>query len=263
MTQETPLFAALLKYWRGRRGWSQLDLSLAAEISTRHVSFLENGRSRPSEAMVCTLGAALDVPLRDQNEMLRAAGFLDIFAEPELDGLEDPGIARAIERMMLQHEPYPMVLMTAAYDILRVNQGAQRLFSLAMPGSPVGHNAIELMFAQARPMISNWDATAREMTARLHRECLHRPEDGRLGEVLEGILEDPDVPKTWRQPDFSKRASATFRIGFEFGDARLSFLTTITTFSAPQNVTLDELIIESYFPLDDATEAMCAALVET
>ncbi len=97
MTQETPLFAALLKYWRGRRGWSQLDLSLAAEISTRHVSFLENGRSRPSEAMVCTLGAALDVPLRDQNEMLRAAGFLDIFAEPELDGLEDPGIARAIE----------------------------------------------------------------------------------------------------------------------------------------------------------------------
>ena len=260
--QDSMLFAALLKYWRGRRGWSQLDLSVAADTSTRHVSYMENGRSHPSEEMVCRLGAALDVPLRAQNDMLRAAGHQEIFEEPELDGLNDPGVTRAIERMMLQHEPYPMVLMTPAFDILRLNEGARRLLTIALPAGPSPTNAVDLMFGPLRHAITSWETTAQALLSRLNRERLHRPHDERLAQVLDRTFALPHVPASWRQPDFSTPATPTFQMGFALGTLHVSFLTTLTIFSAPQNVTLDELIIESYFPLDEETERVCEALAE-
>src|SRR5215831_6015621 len=101
---EARLFPALLRHWRTRRGLSQLDLALAADVSPRHVSFLETGRAQPSREMVLRLGAALGVRLRDQNDMLRAAGFPDQFSEPRLEDGLPPGVAQAIERMLAQHE---------------------------------------------------------------------------------------------------------------------------------------------------------------
>src|SRR5579859_3587977 len=120
------LFPALLKHWRNRRGLSQLDLALAADVSPRHVSFLETGRAQPSREMVLRLGATLNVPLREQNGMLRAAGFGEEFPEPDLAVLP-PGVALAIERMMQTHEPYPMTVLDRRYQLLRANQGATRL----------------------------------------------------------------------------------------------------------------------------------------
>src|SRR5499427_6067429 len=108
---EPRLFPALLRDWRTRRGLSQLDLALAADVSARHVSFLETGRAQPSREMVLRLGATLNVPLRDQNDMLRAAGFAEEFAEPSLDGGLPEGVGRAIDRMLAQHEPYPMTVL--------------------------------------------------------------------------------------------------------------------------------------------------------
>src|SRR5262245_34249177 len=99
------LFPALLRHWRNRRGMSQLDLALAADVSPRHVSFLETGRAQPSREMVLRLAATLHVPLRDQNAMLRAGGFADEFAEPGL--AQSAGVTQAIDRMLRQHEPYP------------------------------------------------------------------------------------------------------------------------------------------------------------
>src|SRR5438132_13360540 len=101
---ETRLFPALLRHWRARRGMSQLDLALAADVSARHVSFLETGRAQPSRDMALRLGATLGVPLRDQNELLRAAGFAAEFAEPNVDAELPSGVARAIERMLAQPE---------------------------------------------------------------------------------------------------------------------------------------------------------------
>src|SRR5882724_11430215 len=97
------LFPALLRHWRSRRGLSQLDLAVAADVSSRHVSFLETARAKPSREMVLRLGATMDVPLRDQNEMLRAAGFEGEFAEPSVEGELPPSIADALERMLSQH----------------------------------------------------------------------------------------------------------------------------------------------------------------
>src|SRR5262249_22432530 len=115
---EARLFPALLRHWRTRHGLSQLDLALAADVSPRHVSFLETGRAQPSREMFLRLGATLGVPLRDQNAMLRAAGFPDEFPEPGLgDGLP-AGITQAIERMLRQHEPFPMTVLDRHYNLL-------------------------------------------------------------------------------------------------------------------------------------------------
>src|SRR5437870_2513052 len=123
------LFPALLRHWRTRRGLSQLDLALAADVSPRHVSFLETGRAQPSREMALRLGATLNVPLRDQNAMLRAAGFADEFPEPDFAEGLPAGVAQAIDRMLAVHEPYPMTILDRRYQLLRANEGALRVFT--------------------------------------------------------------------------------------------------------------------------------------
>jgi transcriptional regulator with XRE-family HTH domain len=256
------MFPALLKHWRNRRGLSQLDLALAADVSPRHVSFLETGRAQPSRDMVLRLGGTLSVPLRDQNAMLRAAGFADEFPEPDVAALT-PGVAQAIDRMMETHEPYPMTVLDRRYQLLRANQGAMRIFSrlLAHPAAlPEKPNVFHLLFDPrlVRPFVIDWEATARGLVSRLHREALIDDEGGELGALLRSLFEYPGVPESWRQPDFSLPSEPTLTLRLKREQLELAFLTTLTVFNAPQNVTLDELRIESYFPLDDATARACA-----
>jgi transcriptional regulator with XRE-family HTH domain len=258
------LFSALLKYWRGQRGMSQLDLALAADVSARHVSFLESGRANPSQDMVLRLMSALQVPLRDQNDALRAADFPARFLEPALNAI-DPAIDDAITRMMRQQEPYPLTVLSPSYDILRSNQAAQNIFSqfvqdpscLQMP-----LNLYALVFDPqlARPFIQNWAQIGRSMLARLHREALSRSNDARLWALLEQVLTYPDVPQAWRQPDFSDALEPTLSLVLARGPLTLRFFTVLTTIAAPQQITLDELRIESYFPLDEPTRQACAKL---
>jgi transcriptional regulator with XRE-family HTH domain len=259
------LFPALLRHWRTRRGLSQLDLALAADVSPRHVSFLETGRAQPSRDMVLRLGATLAVPLRDQNALLRAAGIADAFPEPRLeDGLPD-GVGQAIERMLKQHEPFPMTVLDRHYRVLRTNEGATRVLArfVADPSAmPAPLNVFALLFDPrlARPFIVDWEHVARAMTARLHREVLMRSGDADLAALLRSLFEYPNVPETWRQPDFSVPSDATLTLRLKRGDLALAFLTTLTVFNAPQNVTLEELCLESYFPLDEATTQACMRL---
>jgi transcriptional regulator with XRE-family HTH domain len=124
--KEPGTFSALLCYWRRRRGLSQLDLSLTADVSSRHVSFLETGRSRPSEAMVLRLAGALDVPLLEQNVMLRAAGFEAVFAEPGAAALPPP-VRDAIARMLAHQEPYPLTVFDRGYRLRQANQATFRV----------------------------------------------------------------------------------------------------------------------------------------
>jgi transcriptional regulator with XRE-family HTH domain len=259
------LFPAVLKYWRGLRGLSQLDLALSADVSARHVSFLETGRSAPSREMVLRLAAALQVPLRHQNEMLSAAEFEPHFDEPDVDGELPPPIAQALERMMAQHEPFPLAVMNSRYDLLRTNAGAQRLlsrFMADMTNQSMPINACRLLFDPngARPFVRDWERVARQLLARLHREALAQPQDRLLAELVEELASYPDVPKDWAQPDFSLAVDPVFTLRLERDGQRLSFLTTLTVFSAPQNVTLEELRIESYYPLDEETERACRDL---
>lgn len=269
MTKANPggLFCALLKYWRNLRGLSQLDLALHADVSARHVSFLETGRSKPSEDMILRLADTLSVPLRDQNALLKAAGFEPSWEEPSLeDGFGAP-VERALERMLAKQEPYPMLILDRRFDVLRANGAAERLFSrfVADPAAlapPL--NAYRLVFdpAAARPFVVEWERVARTLLAHLQRSALTTPRDETLRELLDELLAFPNVPASWRGPDFSLPLDSTFSFRLERGELRVGFLTTLTVFSAPLNVTLEELRLESYFPLDEETERVCQALAE-
>jgi transcriptional regulator with XRE-family HTH domain len=257
------LFSALLKYWRGRRGLSQLDLALHAGVSARHLSFLESGRAAPSETMLLRLFGALDVPLRDQNDGLRAAGFLARFPEPELGAL-DPAIERAVTWMMDQHEPYPLTVISPAADVVRSNRAATAVFS-AFIADPAALTAPMNMFSfifdpsLMRPFIVDWDAVARQMIVRVHREALHKRATSSAA-LLERVLRYPGVPKEWRDHDFSLDVEPTFTIRLRRNDVAIGFFTAITSFSSPRQVLLDELRIESAFPIDQATVEFCASL---
>jgi transcriptional regulator with XRE-family HTH domain len=262
------LFSALLKYWRGRCGMSQLDLALSADVSARHVSFLESGRAKPSLDMVLRLMSTLQVPLRDQNEVLQAAGFAARFLEPALNDIA-PAIDDAITRMMQQQEPYPLTVLNPWYDILRNNQAAQTIFSqfvlepaLLQTPQETPLNLYSLVFDPqlARPFIQNWEQIGRSMLARLHREALSKSNDARLWSLLEQVLAYPDVPQDWRQPDFSDTLEPTMSLVLQRGETTLRFFTVLSTIAAPQQITLDELRIESYFPQDKQTHLVCENL---
>jgi transcriptional regulator with XRE-family HTH domain len=259
------LFPALLRDWRSRRGMSQLDLAIAADVSSRHVSFLETARADPSREMVLRLGGALNVPLRDQNALLRAAGFAEEFAEPSVRGGLPASIMQALDRMFAAHEPFPMVAVDRRYDVLRMNDGGARLLSRFVldPGALAGRQNLFIALFDpraARSFVVDWERVAHGMIARLHREVLARAGDAELAGLLRALLEYPGVPPAWRQPDFSAPSEPTLTVRLRRDELDLAFLTTITSFSAPQNVTLEELRLESYFPLDDATAAACEAL---
>lgn len=259
------LFPALLKYWRGRHGLSQLDLALAAGLSARHLSFLETGRAQPSEEMVLRLMGTLALSLRDQNEVLRAAGFAPRFAEPGLEALP-PEADWAITRMLAQQEPYPLAVLSAGHDIVRINHAGRRMLQafVADPARlPDRPNMVDLVFdpALARPFIANWAELARHMLSRLQREALQSSGSAAPARLLERALSHPGVPAEWRRPDFSQELGSTLTLRLQRGDTALNFLTTITTFSSPHLITLQELRIESYFPLDEATRAACERLL--
>jgi transcriptional regulator with XRE-family HTH domain len=244
---------------------SQLDLALAADVSARHVSFLETGRAQPSREMILRLAATLDVPLRDQNAMLEAGSFPPEFPEASFSGGLPPAIDKAIERMLEQQEPFPMIVMNRRYDVLRVNRAGTLLLSQVVADpSAIGDppNAMRLLFDPrlARPFIQDWERVARGLLSRLHREVLARPSDTELAALLRNLAEYPGVPASWHAADLSRESEATLSFRLKRDELELGFLTTLTTFNAPQNVTLEELRIESYFPLDEATRLTCERL---
>jgi transcriptional regulator with XRE-family HTH domain len=262
---EPRLFPALIKHWRGRRGLSQLDLALEADVSARHVSFLETGRAQPSREMILRLAAALSIPLRDQNALLRAAGFENVFDDGDARSIDQGPIGAALERMLAQQEPFPLTVLDRHYNLFRGNAAAQRLLTRFVrdPSALSGPlNVYRALFDPriARSFIVDWERVARAFLSRLHREALGRPEDAELSALLRGLFEYPGVPRDWQTPDLSMPSEPCLSFRFRRDDLELAFLTTVTVFNAPQNVTLDELRIESYFPLDDATRRTCEAM---
>jgi transcriptional regulator with XRE-family HTH domain len=257
------VFPALLKYHRGRRGVSQLELALEADVSARHVSFLESGRAQPSPDMVLRLLSVLGASLREQNEALVAAGLEARFPEPPSEGLS-PEIATAITRMMQQHEPYPLSVLGPEGTVLGANRAARIMFeTFAADRAALGQspNVFALFFDPAlwRPFVVDWAQVAHAIIARLHRDSLLR-HDSRLSTLVDRLLAFPGVPPDWRYPDFSSAFGPTGAFRLKRDDREVAFLVTMTTFATPRDVTLDELRIESCFPLDEATRLTCERL---
>lgn len=216
--------------------------------------------------MVVRLLSVLQAPLRAQNAALRAAGFADRYPEPDAQGLP-PEVERAIEQMMTQQEPFPLTILGGDFRILRNNRGAAALFEafVAEPTHiPAAPDILTLFFDPRllRPFIEGWEAFARSLLNRLQRELLQRGGDARLQALLDRLLALPGVPSSWRHPELSTDATAAQCLRLTRDGMNVRFLVAVTKFSAPQQVALEELSIESCFPLDDATRATCRRLVE-
>jgi len=170
-------FGRLLREWRARRRVSQLDLAMEAGVSSRHVSFVETGRSQPGREMVLMLARVLDVPLRDRNELLMAAGYAPLYRATDLDAPALEQARRALDFMLRQQEPYPAIVVDRAWNLLKANGGAVRLveaFADPEAASEWGGNAMRLMFHPRgfRPYIVNWEAMAAALIQWLHRDVL-------------------------------------------------------------------------------------------
>ena len=258
-------FGALLRRWRAVRHLSQLELALDADISTRHLSCVETGRAHPSREIVLRLAEALQVPLRERNALLLAAGYAPLYRDAGLDVPEVEAARGAMEFLMAQLEPNPVLVVDRYWNTLMMNAGAKRILAL-FPGCESGtpHNGPRLVFDPQglRPFIENWEVVAARIIRRLQREAADNPSDETMKCFLEELLSYPDVPSRWRMLDLDGTPPPFLTINYRWRNSTLRLFSALTTFGTPLDVALQELRIESLFPADEATRTVLNRLTE-
>ena len=254
---------SMLRDWRQRRRLSQLELALETGVSTRHLSFVETGRSRPSAEMVLALASQLEVPLRERNQLLLAAGYAPRYAARSLDG--DPELARvrdALGRVLAGHEPYPAFAIDGGWNLVMSNSALGPLLEgVAAPllTPPVNVARVALHPDGMAPRIVNLGEWRAHLLARLRRQ-IEVSADVKLAELLKELSAYP-APAHAAEPTGSAVAFAVpFRLATDAGV--LSFISTTTVFGTPVDVTLSELALESFFPADPATAATLRTLAQ-
>ena len=260
----------LLRYWRDMRGRSQLDLSLDTGVSQRHISFIESGRSVPSRQTLMDIAQALDIPLRDRNAVLLAAGYAPIYSEGAWDAVEMQSVTSALGRILRQHEPFPAVVMDRYWDVLMTNESAPRFFNcfIDMAARKRPRNMLHLMFDPdgMRPFVANWEDVAKGLIQRVYRESVGRVVDDKTKELLATLLAYPGVKTDWKNPKALGAAPVTptmpvIPLSFAKDNQVLNYFSMVTTVGTPQTIAAQELRIECMFPADDATEALHMAMV--
>lgn len=259
-----PPVGALIRDWRQLRRLSQLDLALDAEISQKHLSFIESGRAQPSRDMVLLLAQTLSVPLRERNALLLAAGFAPVYGERSLD---DPGLATAraaIDLVLKGHEPYPALAVDRHWTLLAANAAVPPLLGLAsdpkLLRGPVNVLRLSLHPGGLAPAIVNLPEWRHHILSRL-RQQIRATADPVLAALLEELsgYPAPDAPAARKSSGKGKAAEPEPEPGIvvplqlRLGETVLSFFSTTTVFGTPVDITLSELAIEAFFPANDAT----------
>ena len=253
-------FGDLLRYWRRVRGKTQLDLAIDAMTTPRYVSFVETGRSQPSRRMVVRLARALDVPLRERNGLLLAAGYAPLYPTGALDAPELDRVRAALTSMLAQHEPFPAVVMDRGWNVVQANDGAGRLFGgLSAPDPlPEPANVLELMVGPGpvREAVLNWGAVVRGTAGAVSA----RGRRGRPGSRDRGAdRAAADDVRTWRPcsttPSPRRSTVPVLDVRFAFEARELSFFSVVSTIGTPIDVTAQELRLEAFFASDEATRA--------
>jgi len=261
----------LLRRWREARHLSQLELALEAEVSARHVSFLETGRAEPSREMLLTLANVLDVPLREQNFLLLAAGFAPIYGET---GLDDPRMATvrtAVEIILKNNEPRSAYAHDRHWNIVMANQAFIKFLNIALDKPVVGLeplsvaaaprlNVLRLVFdpEAARKVIMNWETIAKALLNEAYRRLAWARDDV-LKNLITEILSYPGVPERWREPDLDAPRELILPTELNLGGTVARMFSTITTLATPNDVTLQDLHIEAFYPADAATEKLLSS----
>jgi transcriptional regulator with XRE-family HTH domain len=247
----------LLRDWRQRRRLSQLELALEAEVSTRHLSFVETGRSRPSRELVVHLAEHLDVPLRDRNRLLLAAGYAPVYPQTPLEAGPMAPVRAALDTILTGHEPFPAVIVDHRWDLVSANRPALAILTdgvapelLAPPANAL---RVSLHPDGLAPRITNLAQYSAHLLSRLRRQVAVAPDP----EVASLLAELQSYPGVEEEPSTALDAAALLfvplRLRTSSGE-ELSFFSTLATFGTALDITLAELSIESFFPADDATE---------
>jgi transcriptional regulator with XRE-family HTH domain len=253
----------LLRQWRIRRRISQLDLAVAAEVSTRHLSFMETGRAKPSREMVLRLGEHLDVPLRERNHLLLAAGYAPVYPENTLGDPEMSAARDALRQVMAGHEPYPAVVVDRMWNLVEANSAVSLLTEGVAPEllAPVPNVLkIALHPKGMAPRVRNLGEWRADLLGRLRRQVEATADPG-LAELLDevrGYPCDQPVPEV----ESLTRGAIFVPLRLRSGDVELSFFSTIATFGTALEVTLSELAIESFYPADSRTGEYLRGLSE-
>lgn len=250
----------LLRHWRQFRRFSQLELALRADVSARHLSFVETNRAAPSREMILHLADQLDVPLREQNQMLLAAGFAPVYSDLSLDSPELAEVRSALSKLLAAHEPYPAVVVDRHWNLVEPNVSIALFTERVDPAllaPPANVLRASLHPRGMAPWIINLDEWRAHLLGRLRRQ-FEATGDEALGDLYEELRAYPGE----RSGDASMHGEAegvVVPLRYRCDDQELRFFSTVATFGTPLDVTVAEIVIESFFPADDATRAFLQA----
>jgi transcriptional regulator with XRE-family HTH domain len=239
-------FGQILKYWRGLRGMSQLALAVETGVAARHISFIETGRSRPGLDLVLRLSESLEIPPREQNELIKAAGLPPLHRERELTDLELGPYQRIIDEVLTNHDPYPAFVFDRWWTIIKANRSTE----LTNPRlAEIGANSIDVFIANKNPTVENYQEVARNLLGHVRSDWARSGHDERLLELmkrLENSLDDGFETDPLHSSD-----SPAIPMQYKIGDSTLSTIGTIMRFDTARDITLDEIRIELHFPADE------------
>ena len=252
----------LLRDWRHRRRLSQLDLASEAEVSPRHLSFVETGRSKPSRELVLHLAEHLDVPLRERNSLLLAAGYAPVYRERSLDDAEMDPVRDALDRILGGHEPYPAVIVDRRWDLVSANESALLLFTAGVAEHllqpPVNVYRLGLHPDGLAPRVRNLAEYSQHLLTRLERDVALSG-DPELGALLDEVRGYPDLTHPGDR-DTDPAELLFLPMVFTTVDGQeLTFFSTLATFGTAMDVTVAELSIEAFFPADATTREALAS----
>jgi transcriptional regulator with XRE-family HTH domain len=249
---QAPAFGSLMRDWRQRRRLSQLDLAIEADVSARHVSFIETGRSTPSRAMVMRLAAVLDVPLREQNQLLLAAGLAPAYAERSLDDPDMAAVREGVERVLNAYNPFPCVVVDRGWQIVQANAGAAVLLEGVSPHLLERPNALRLALHPEgmAPRIRNLAQWRHHLIERLRREAAVSGS----ADLSSLLAEIESYPGGFTETRDLGGVAVPLEL-YTSGGELLTFLSMVTTFGTALDLTAAELSIEAFLPADDSTAA--------
>ncbi len=250
----TAAFGSVLKEWRGVRRMSQLELGSIAEVSPRHISFLESGRSNPSRPMVLHLSEVLDVPRQERNRFLSAAGFAPIYEQHDPDGEAMEPIRQAIQWTLEQHDPFPAIVLDRHWNVLQVNNSAAMMFSMLGLESSINMIDVFVHDSAIRTQIVNWSEVGYFLLTRLRTENTSLGGDPFIEQAIAALSADAAIA-----PPTSATLPPALPAIFQIGDMTVSLLSTIAQFGSAEDIALADQRIELFFPGDEPTRELFLA----
>lgn len=253
----------LLSEYRKKNRLSQLDLSLMADVSSRHISFIETGRTSPSRAMLLRLADVMDLPHKDSNLLLHCGGYAAAYTELDLDASDMQPVKDALQLILDNHNPYPALVMDGGWNVLMTNNAQQMMSAQILDASSQlpTTNLLEAIFRQDcyRPFIENWDEVASHTLRRLRKQVLAfgKPND----DALYKRLLEMSPPDNWQQPDDSPEDGPMLTVDFSLGGRSLKMFSTLSQFGTALDAGMEELLIESYFPADEQSKQFFAQFI--